>query len=1250
MMVLTTGFSHAQTAEEFGTVQYALDRADGTRVSLTMVVVGAVNSSGVSVHEWWDKTTPIAAIFDPPPSLRAGQTIDLEGWMTTLPNGRRAVLAERIAFYLDSRGSVTSALPPMKGILDPSVWPAKGWIPVYPLRSGIQSLSTDGGRTVLTEEIEPPIGGDPPTPPTVTFTPGTIPYAKSLADNESVTLAGKIVTAATGQLGPFIYIQEPDHSAGIRVNTSGLFTVGEVIQVSGAVTTSTDGERLIQATSIGSLGSVPPLRPSGMTNRDLGGGDFAYDSGAGTGQQGVYNAWLLQEAMGLSNIGVLVKTWGTVTQIDPSGDYFYICDGSALADGTMTGQDDNIGVRVTDPSGAPAPSAGNKVEIIGISSCTVQNGHVVRLLRAQSVRNLSVASTVLHVKPGGAGNQDGSSWDNAMASVQTAINAEPACEIWVAAGTYTGCITLKAGRKLYGGFAGTEITRWQRNAPSNTTVLDGGGAGSVVTCESGATSATVIDGFTIRNGSGTFLYHQYYGAGILCESTSSPTISNNVITGNTVEGYGGGIYCSSSSPVITGNTITNNSATYGDGGGIYCSQSTATITGNTVSGNTASHGAGIYVYSSSGSGPTAAGNIITGNTATTSGGGLSCVSRAVITNNTIVSNTGGSGGGIYCSSSTTWLKLTNNIVAFNNSGICNNSGTPALSNNCVYGNTAYQYSGLSAGAGDISADPAFVDRADDNLHIQPNSPCVDAGLNTATGLPTTDMDSQPRVQNETVDIGADESGGCEWYSVTLTTDPLYSPVGGSVNLTVNVTDRNQQAIEGVTVCATTTDGTIIAINEDQFSPGVSSGCGLTDPNGNVTLAITRATIGPVTVTARVGNSCQVGETEESVDLWFYDPEEDWPMFQHDIAHTGATGCPLPANLQKKWVKPLAGTAGTPYDILWSSPVVADGVVYVGTDAGILYAFDAQTGDPIAERNLNSPIHGTPCVADGRVYVGTYNGTLHVLSAPGLGVEWTVSFPGDSITGGVTVFSGAAYFGTEAMKLHTLDLLSHTDRSGSPASIPSAVRYTTPAIDESFQGGARCYISDASCYITAARCDTGAWRWEWYEDSTPMYASPVIHNGQVFVGSDFNRVYALVDTGESAPDANHVWWLSTAGSVRSTPAASNGRLYFGCSSYAVSMYCLDLSTRNAAWTAAFGNPAASVSASPLLSIPSKLLFVATDDGNLYAVQTANGSSSLVYDTSQDIASPSIKSSPAAADGCLFIVAGNASGRYLYCFGP
>ncbi|MFQ5654124.1 MAG: DUF1565 domain-containing protein, partial [Planctomycetota bacterium] len=152
---------------------------------------------------------------------------------------------------------------------------------------------------------------------------------------------------------------------------------------------------------------------------------------------------------------------------------------------------------------------------------------------------------------------------------------------------------------------------------ASVTIIDGGQQQtSVVSFSSGEGPASVIEGFTIRNGLGTFI----------------PAAQRLV---------GGGVYCGGTSPVIRNNIIMSNQAT--NGGGICCLDSFAEITGNLIEGNFASDGGGIPNNDSS---PTVSGNTIRLNSAFGSGGGVYCFGSApLIGENLIDSNSATAGGG-----------------------------------------------------------------------------------------------------------------------------------------------------------------------------------------------------------------------------------------------------------------------------------------------------------------------------------------------------------------------------------------------------------------------------------------------------------------------------------------------------------------------------------------------------------------------------------------------------------------------------
>ena len=106
--------------------------------------------------------------------------------------------------------------------------------------------------------------------------------------------------------------------------------------------------------------------------------------------------------------------------------------------------------------------------------------------------------------------------------------------------------------------------------------------------------------------------------------------------------------------------------------------------------------------------------------------------------------------------------IVNNIVAFNDSGIQIARGSLPR-NNCVFGNPVYNYSGIpdpTGTNGNISLDPVFVaNEFQWDFHLSPDSPCKDAGDNSVIKSAETDFDGDARVEDGSVDIGADEFAG-----------------------------------------------------------------------------------------------------------------------------------------------------------------------------------------------------------------------------------------------------------------------------------------------------------------------------------------------------------------------------------------------------------------------------------------------------------------------------------------------------------
>ena len=222
----------------------------------------------------------------------------------------------------------------------------------------------------------------------------------------------------------------------------------------------------------------------------------------------------------------------------------------------------------------------------------------------------------------------------------------------------------------------------------SSTIIDGNQSGTVVYFLNAEDNSAVITGFTIQNG-----IAMSYGGGICCRNNSSPTISNNTISGNSAY-TGGGIVCTGSNPTIDYNTISGNSATLG-GGGIYCAGSSPTISNNSISANSASYAGGIACAYCS---PEIANNTISGNSATQGGGGISCYdSNPPISNTIFWGDSAPNGPEIYLYG----------------------TSSPVI--------TYCDVEGGWAGETNIDCDPMFCDPENGNFYLDAASCCVGAG-------------------------------------------------------------------------------------------------------------------------------------------------------------------------------------------------------------------------------------------------------------------------------------------------------------------------------------------------------------------------------------------------------------------------------------------------------------------------------------------------------------------------------------------
>ncbi len=335
-------------------------------------------------------------------------------------------------------------------------------------------------------------------------------------------------------------------------------------------------------------------------------------------------------------------------------------------------------------------------------------------------------------------------------------------ECVVAPGTYNETIN----------FLGKAITLRGSGGRDVTTIDASGIGGSVVTCVNGEGPDTVLEGFTIKGGTGTNLGGEISGGGML-NSGGSPTVINCTFSENTAHDRGGGMYNAKSSPTVTHCTFSRNSA--GIGGGMYnVYYSNPNATNCTFTGNTADHSGG-GMYNDYYCNPFAINCTFTGNIASHFGGGMhNEYSSPMIKNCTFAGNAVqnlSDGGGAISNNDYSGPIVTDCVLWGNRPDeFFIDTSLPIIRFSDVQG-------GLPAGAvdggGNIDLDPMFVrapdpgpdgmwDGVDDDygdLRLQAGSPCINAGDPAFVPQPgETDLDGQARVLCGRVDMGAYEFG------------------------------------------------------------------------------------------------------------------------------------------------------------------------------------------------------------------------------------------------------------------------------------------------------------------------------------------------------------------------------------------------------------------------------------------------------------------------------------------------------------
>ena len=327
----------------------------------------------------------------------------------------------------------------------------------------------------------------------------------------------------------------------------------------------------------------------------------------------------------------------------------------------------------------------------------------------------------------------------------------------------------------------------------------------------------------------------------------------------------------------------------------------------------------------------------------------------------------------------------------------------------------------------------------------------------------------------------------------------------------------------------------------------------------------------------------------------------WLMFGGDAAHTGYVAQTLRPPLKQIWSTRTGA-------VIVASPVIADGVIYIGSRDQNFYALDSQRGTVRFKFPTESRLEGSAAVVGDLVIFGSTDGNLYALHIASGRQHWCRQLAGP-IRSAVNAADSKILVGDEAGTLWAIDA-----DSGQTIWQMSAEDQilAAPAVAD---GVVVVGSWDSHLYARQLADGEPCWR---IDTNGPISSSPAISEGTVFCGSDDAMAYAI-----DLASGQITWQTPLGGRIRAAPAVANDRLVVGCTDGSV--YCLDKVSGEIVWRT---ETAEEVLAAAVIT--GEVAYIGSKDGTLYGLDLATGESRWQYRTAYGI-----YSSPAVAEGILYI---------------
>lgn len=351
------------------------------------------------------------------------------------------------------------------------------------------------------------------------------------------------------------------------------------------------------------------------------------------------------------------------------------------------------------------------------------------------------------------------------------------------------------------------------------------------------------------------------------------------------------------------------------------------------------------------------------------------------------------------------------------------------------------------------------------------------------------------------------------------------------------------------------------------------------------------------------------------------PAQDWPMFRGDLQHggmaSGSITLPLALSWRQVTNRPLLGVNQT-------SPIFArdgavpkgffaarDMIVGIDPESGGPYWFYPSTGAGLGQ-GKQVTVRTTPLYANGLVYVGASDGKLYAISTSNGELRWQYDAGAAPITASPIVVGDQLYFGNGLGSIFGLNALTGRPlRETAELFKAQDAIVGTPAYSDGFlyflSRDQYAYSMDLTRALAPqeGRRARRVIRWSSSLSAPPAFSSPVIRDDMIYI-VDGDNLRALTSTR-----GRRRWTFSADGAISNTPAVTDQGIFF--STRTGTFYSLDLSGKEQWKTEmagpSYSSPVVARVATPTDASPNHYgVFVGSNRGFVYGFDTGFGTAS------------------------------------------